>query len=205
MKWIPVTERLPQEPVRVLATVEDIGVGEPYIVDCLYTRETDPETGEIYGDATFVTWTGEGYMKLNDCNPYRTTAWMPMPDPYKGEFKVIVAGSRTFDDYNLLCQKLDKILNGAGNVCIVCGEAKGADQLGKRYAKEHRLKVESYPANWEKFGKQAGYIRNEKMASVANALVAFWNGSSAGTKHMIETAKKMGLQVRVIKFDERTE
>ena len=112
--------------------------------------------------------------------------------------KVIVAGTRTFDDYELMKRKLDYYFQ----VCtptIICGEARGADTLGKRYAEERGYKALSYPADWSK-GKSAGYARNERMAKEADALIAFWDGKSAGTKHMIETMRKMNKSVRIVKY-----
>ena len=78
--------------------------------------------------------------------------------------------------------------------------ARGADRLGERYAKEHGYKVIYMPADWDLYGKSAGFKRNVQMAEYADALVAFWDGVSFGTKHMIETAQKMGLDVRVKKY-----
>jgi hypothetical protein len=60
------------------------------------------------------------------------------------------------------------------------------------------LKLENYPANWRQKGKQAGYLRNQEMAKKADALVAFWDGESKGTKHMIDIAEQMGLKVNVV-------
>ena len=113
-------------------------------------------------------------------------------------FNVIVAGSRNFNDYELLTAKLDKILSKRDNVQIVSGGARGADSLGERYAKEHNLPLKIFPANWDLYGRSAGYRRNEQMAEYADALVAFWDGESHGTKHMIETAQAMGLPLRVV-------
>jgi hypothetical protein len=114
--------------------------------------------------------------------------------------KIIVAGSREFNKYDLLCMKLDSLLMNHDDIQIVCGEARGADQLGKRYAKEHGYEVLSFPANWDKYGKSAGYKRNQEMAKVADALVAFWNGVSKGTANMIEIMNKSGKPVRVIRY-----
>ena len=83
---------------------------------------------------------------------------------------------------------------------IVCGEARGADSLGKRLAYEKGWKVLSFPADWDKHGKAAGYKRNDEMARNADALIAFWDGKSRGTKHMIDLAKKYGLQTRIVGY-----
>ena len=115
------------------------------------------------------------------------------------KMKVIVAGTRSFKDYPLMKSKLDMFFSSM-NPTIVCGEARGADALGKQYATENKIPVLSYPANWTRDGKSAGFKRNEEMAKVADCLVAFWDGKSSGTKHMIETMKKLGKPVRVVKF-----
>ena len=78
--------------------------------------------------------------------------------------------------------------------------ARGADRLGERYAKERGYKVIYFPADWDIDGRSAGFKRNVKMAEYADALVAFWDGKSSGTKHMIETAQGKGLDVRVKRY-----
>ena len=57
-----------------------------------------------------------------------------------------------------------------------------------------------FPADWDKYGKAAGYKRNGEMARNADALIAFWDGKSRGTKHMIDLAKKYDLQARVVMY-----
>lgn len=99
--------------------------------------------------------------------------------------KVIVAGGRDFDDYPLLCRKLDAILSRQTDIQIVCGEARGADSLGRKYAEERGYTVISFPADWDRYGRSAGFRRNEEMAKVADALVAFWDDKSKGTANMI--------------------
>jgi len=119
-------------------------------------------------------------------------------------FKVIVAGDRDFDDYGLLCESCDRFLaqkHQTHSIVIVSGAARGADTLGERYAQERGYSIEQYPADWEHAGKAAGFIRNAQMASVADALIAFWDGQSKGTAHMIELARKHELQVRVVPFN----
>lgn len=116
-------------------------------------------------------------------------------------FKVIIAGSRDFNNYDLLVKKCDKILSQIDNkIEIVSGKASGADTLGENYAKDRGYPVEPFPADWNNLGKKAGYIRNEEMAKYADALIAFWDGESKGTKNMIELAKKYNLKTKVILF-----
>ena len=113
--------------------------------------------------------------------------------------KVIVAGSRSFNDYKLLKERLDYYFSNVKPI-IVCGEAKGADTLGKRYAEEKGYEIERHPALWDKHGKAAGPIRNLEMAENADALIAFWDGKSRGTQNMISIAKNKKMMNRVILY-----
>ena len=119
-------------------------------------------------------------------------------------FKVIIAGSRGFSNYKLLREKCNKFLREKRkecNVIIVSGHARGADTLGEKYAKDEGFDLEIYPAQWKKFGKAAGFRRNEQMAEVADALIAFWNGESHGTKHMIDIMNEKNLLVKVVNYE----
>ena len=100
--------------------------------------------------------------------------------------KVIIAGSREFNDYNKLCNVCDYYLSKQSEIEIVSGTAKGADQLGERYSKERGYALKQFPADWNKFGNSAGYKRNVEMAEYSDALIAFWNKESKGTKNMID-------------------
>lgn len=115
--------------------------------------------------------------------------------------KLIVAGSRDFNDFQLLRNKLDFFLSKTDEkVEIVSGTCRGSDRLGERYAGLRKLKVKKFPANWNKYGLSAGYKRNEQMAKYASHCVVFWDGKSRGTKHMIDFAEKYKLNLRVVKF-----
>lgn len=72
--------------------------------------------------------------------------------------------------------------------------------MGERYARERGFQLRRFPADWEQYGKSAGHIRNAKMADNADALIAFWDGESKGTKNMIDNARRKGLAVRVIQY-----
>jgi predicted Rossmann fold nucleotide-binding protein DprA/Smf involved in DNA uptake len=119
-------------------------------------------------------------------------------------FKVIIAGSRGFSNYKLLREQCNKFLREkrkTSNIIVVSGNARGADTLGEKYAQDEGFTLEIYPAQWKKFGKRAGYRRNEQMAEVADALIAFWDGSSKGTKHMIDIMNEKNLLVRVVEYE----
>jgi hypothetical protein len=117
--------------------------------------------------------------------------------------KIIIAGGRHFNNYVLLKQWCDFYFKNLKkeNIEIVSGTAKGADSLGERYATENGLNVKKFPANWEMYKKAAGYIRNEEMAIYADALIAFWDGKSKGTKHMIDLAEKHNLKIKVVFYN----
>ena len=76
--------------------------------------------------------------------------------------------------------------------------AKGPDRIGKLWADDYGYPVKTYPADWDNFGKSAGYRRNEEMVKNADALIAFWDGKSPGTKHMIDLALKKPLDIIII-------
>ena len=119
-------------------------------------------------------------------------------------FKVIIAGSRSFSNYKLLKEKCNGYLREKRkeyNIIIVSGGARGADALGERYAKDEGFDLEVYPAQWKKYGKSAGFRRNEQMSEVADGLIAFWDGESHGTKHMIEIMENKGLFVKVVNYE----
>jgi len=121
----------------------------------------------------------------------------------KENFKVVIAGSRGFSNYKLLKEICDKYLREkkkTHNVVVISGHARGADSLGEKYASDEDLDLEIYPADWKKYGKSAGFRRNEQMADIADAVIAFWNGESHGTKHMIDIAEEKGLNVKVVNY-----
>jgi hypothetical protein len=113
---------------------------------------------------------------------------------------IIVAGSRSFNDYQLLKARLDFFTQNQSEIVVISGCAKGADELGERWAAEKGHRVERFPANWSVHGKRAGFVRNVVMADHADAVVVFWDGESRGTKHMLELARKRGLPLRVVRY-----
>lgn len=121
----------------------------------------------------------------------------------KENFKVIIAGSRGFSNYKLLKETCNNVLREkkkTHNVIVVSGNARGADMLGEKYSKDEGFGLEIYPADWKKFGKSAGFRRNEQMAEVADGLIAFWDGKSNGTKHMIDIANEKGIKIKVVEY-----
>ena len=119
-------------------------------------------------------------------------------------FKVVVAGGRNFDNYELLKNKLDVLLSKkkeeGEEIVIISGGARGADSLGEKYAREKGLKLDVFKANWDKFGKRAGIIRNREMGENCDGVVVFWDGVSRGSKNMIEVGNELGKIVKVVKY-----
>ena len=117
-------------------------------------------------------------------------------------FRLIIAGGREFSDYPLLAASVVEFVNELDDpdIEIVCGCARGADSLGEEYGKSKGYKINYYKPNWDLYGKAAGMFRNRAMALNADGLIAFWDGSSKGTKHMIDMARRHGLKVKVIKY-----
>ena len=118
--------------------------------------------------------------------------------------KVIVAGSRSIQDYPLVKAKLDHLFQNipaSTEIIIVSGTCSGPDLLGERYAQENRLQIKRYPAQWNVYGKSAGPRRNAVMAQNATHAVIFWDSISRGTKSMINLAHTYKLNVRVIEVN----
>jgi hypothetical protein len=115
--------------------------------------------------------------------------------------RIIVAGGRDFAYYSLLEDELNFFRDTiSSRATIISGGANGADRLGERYARQSNFNLKVFPADWNKYGKSAGYRRNAEMADYSEALIAFWDGESKGTKHMIDLALSKGLLVKVVKY-----
>ena len=112
--------------------------------------------------------------------------------------KTIIAGSRGITPLQTVINAVKA--SGFTVTEVVSGAARGVDQLGEQYGKQAGIPVKRFPAEWDKYGKSAGYRRNEDMADYADALIAVWDGTSKGTKHMIDTAHAKGLTVYVLRY-----
>lgn len=113
--------------------------------------------------------------------------------------KLIVAGSRAVTDYSLVASAIDELVeNELSITAIIDGTARGVDMLASRYAAEHGIENIRVPAEWKRYGRGAGRLRNIRMAEMGNVLLALWDGKSSGTKSMIEAAKQRGIPVHII-------
>lgn len=123
-----------------------------------------------------------------------------------GIFALLIAGSRSFDDYERLRDTADYLLSGqqGRRVLIVEGAARGADRLAARYASERGFYHLSFPADWSR-GKRAGYERNRRMHSFIagfahRGVLLFWDGTSRGTAQSIDLAREFGSPLRTYLF-----
>lgn len=118
--------------------------------------------------------------------------------------RVIIAGSRDFEEWSKsrLFKFLDAYHKKHTITTVVCGMARGVDLYDKDWAKTRHIEVIEMPAEWDKYGKSAGYRRNTDMAEISDALIAIWDGVSKGTVHMINIARAKGLRITVINYRE---
>lgn len=117
--------------------------------------------------------------------------------------RLLVCGDRNFDNWKLLCSEMEKIIISIevnDDLTIIEGEAKGADFLARVWAIYEQHPFEAYPADWNKFGKAAGPIRNKQMLDEGkpDKVLAFLKKGSIGTANMIKQAQAAGVPVIVV-------
>lgn len=116
-----------------------------------------------------------------------------------------IVGSRDFTDYELMKSfLLDHFgKDGIRSISrIISGGARGADALAERFAKEHGIPLKVFPAEWDKYGKSAGFRRNEDIIKACDVCAAFWDGQSRGTKHDIDLCGKYDKELFLCKYRE---
>lgn len=105
--------------------------------------------------------------------------------------RVAVIGSR-----GLMVNNLGKYL--PDNVTeIVSGGARGVDTCARNYAQRHGIKLTEFLPEYEKFGRSAPLKRNITIIQNADFVLAFWDGTSHGTKFVIDNCQKMGVPVKI--------
>lgn len=125
----------------------------------------------------------------------------------KPEYKVILAVSRSFNNYVMFKEKVlyylsDKIKTHS--IVILTGASRMTDELTDKLSEEIDFIKEPHEADWGKYGQDAISISNDEMTNSADALIAFWDGSSPGIKNMIEYANQKGIKVAVIQYKPAT-
>ena len=140
----------------------------------------------------------------------------------KKEFRIMIAGSRTFNDSQLVCKTLEEelskrnIIKDKYNIIIISGKAKGADELGELYARDNNLVVEEYPAKWDdlkvtpckvkcnEWGKLYNCLacinRNIDMINVSDLVIIFWDSKSKGSLDDINKCKKWNKDYVLVEY-----
>lgn len=138
-----------------------------------------------------------------------------------GDIYVLIAGSRDLGYTSLvpagqgyvpcstvleaLCTVALSHFKDHGNIHVVEGGARGADEAGKMWAQEKGYDVIEMPADWDKHGRAAGHIRNKEMAEFIKSkgsclAIILWDGKSNGTANMIGNVKKFGIPYAICNF-----
>ena len=151
--------------------------------------------------------TGE-YVLYTACLECEKRSGCGRTPPEKPVFALLVVGTRTFEDYEFVEKKLDAMLvniRDRYNFLVVSGGAQGVDSLAEIYAKKRGMDFKKFPADWGRFGKSAGFIRNKEMHSFIaeypnRGCVAFWDGFSVGTSHSFDLARIHNTQLKVIRI-----
>lgn len=123
-------------------------------------------------------------------------------------FHCMIVGSRGYTDYAEFKAKCDALLANKTDIEIVSGGASGTDALAERYARELGYSLQIFPAEWSRYGKRAGYVRNREMHAYNSTfpergVIAFWDGQSKGTAHSFALAKEFDNPIRIIRIDPR--
>lgn len=117
--------------------------------------------------------------------------------------RIAVIGSRNFNDYEYFKSEFEKFLKELDikEYKIISGGAKGADAFAAKYAKENNKEIVEFLPDWEKYGKKAGFLRNNIIWDNADIGIAFWDGKSTGTAHSFEISKKQNKILKVINYN----
>lgn len=121
--------------------------------------------------------------------------------------RTVICKSRDFSDYHVAMEYIFECLEKEGNpseIVVLSGGCRGSDSLGEFFAKKYGYTVEKHNANWKKYGRAAGPIRNREMAMRADIVICFWDGNSRGTKTMIDYAEKENKKVYIKYINEKT-
>lgn len=124
------------------------------------------------------------------------------------KLRILVCGGRHFADYDLLEKTINDIVfeSGCSDIEIVSGHCVGADRLGELYAEKYNVPVKIFPAEWKKYGKHAGPIRNKQMVDYISgfenkAVVAFVSANTKGTRNTIALAGKANIRVYQFEYE----
>lgn len=123
------------------------------------------------------------------------------------ERRLLVCGSRNITDKDWIYSQIESYwyehLACYSDPIMIEGAARGVDLIAKTYAVENNWKIEEYPAEWDKYGKSAGYIRNDIMVKKADEVLILWDRESKGTKHDIDLCKKYNKPHKIVIYGDK--
>ena len=117
--------------------------------------------------------------------------------------KIAVGGCRDYNDFDFICKSLDEYLSNYESddtIIILSGHCSGVDSAAEQYASLKGFETIIFPAEWKKYGRAAGPVRNKQMVESSDIVIAFWDEKSKGTKSLINLAKKAGKTLIVYKI-----
>lgn len=117
--------------------------------------------------------------------------------------KLIIAGSRIIHESEAYeeCVKWIELNTDIIITEVVSGTARGVDRAGETFAEDKNIPVKRFPANWDLYGKSAGYKRNLLMGEYADSLLLIWDGKSKGSGHMKSIMNKFKKPIYEIILD----
>lgn len=115
--------------------------------------------------------------------------------------KLAISGSRHYNNYEEFSQILYHFLHRNLLECIITGDATGADSLAEKFSIRNNIPIKIFRADWKKYGKSAGPIRNKEIISDATHLLAFPSKFGKGTQNTIDHAKNKGIPIYVYYID----
>lgn len=111
--------------------------------------------------------------------------------------KIAIIGGRDFNNYDMVKETMSQYSPTA----IVSGGARGADSLARKYVTDNNIQLIEFLAEWDKYGRGAGFIRNKDIVANSDLVIAFWDGNSRGTQHSINLAKKANKELVVVRYE----
>lgn len=120
--------------------------------------------------------------------------------------RLLITGSRSWDREDIICDELTRFAQWARRsgetVSMLSGTAKGADQICEKFARSLGFVIERYPANWDLYGKRAGFVRNQQMVDTKpDYCLAFVKNGSRGASMTARIAELSGIRTRIVYLD----
>jgi len=118
--------------------------------------------------------------------------------------KIAIVGTRDFNDYEYFKKKLNELDIFDKDTIIVSGGARGPDMFAELYTTEMKYHLIVFPAKWNTYGKQAGFLRNTQIVNECDIVIAFWDGKSKGTEDTIKKARMKSKPVIIINYNDQS-